>query len=111
MLIAFSAVITRGDTLVLIAQVDGQYDYGIQIDPNHGLVVLTGNRITLTGLSGVTAASGLPDLSFAYATVITSPTAVTIVDTTPFVHDPLPVSHTLAAVRVLSPVSTVGGVS
>src|ERR1019366_1698281 len=84
---------------------------GIQLDPNHGLVILAGDQITLTGLSGVTTASILPDLSFAYTTVITSPTAVTVIDTTPFVLDPLPVSHTLTPVRALSSVSTAGAIN
>jgi hypothetical protein len=94
-LVAISASAVCADTLTLIAANGGQYDYGIQLDPNHGLVILVGDKITLTGLSGITGASVLPDLSFAYSITSTSPTAVTIVDTTPFVLDPLPVSHTI----------------
>jgi len=73
------------DMLVLSAEADGQYDYGIQRDPNHGLVVLLGDEITLSGLSGVTAASVLPDLAFAFSLGTVSATSVTIVDTTAFV--------------------------
>jgi hypothetical protein len=55
------------DMLVLTAQGGGEYDYGIPLDANHGLVVDVGDQITLSGLSGVTAATILPGLSFAYS--------------------------------------------
>jgi hypothetical protein len=110
-MIAGLAGTARADALVLIAQVGGQYDYGIQLDPNHGLVVLAGDQITLSGLSGISGASVLPGLSFAYSTVITSPDAVTIVDTVPFVLDPLSVSHTISALRVISTASATGSVT
>jgi hypothetical protein len=87
-LAAISAGTARADSLTLIAQFCGQYDYGIQLDPNHGLVILAGDQITLTGLFGVTSASVLDGPSFAYSTVITTPMSVTIVDTTSFVLDP-----------------------
>jgi hypothetical protein len=90
------------DMLVLTAQADGQYDYGIQLDANHGLVVLTGDEIILSGLSGVTGASVLQGLSFAYSLGVISATSLTIVDTIPFVLDPLPVSHTISALRATS---------
>ena len=109
--VAISTGAGYADSLSLIGQASGQYDYGIQIDANHGLVILLGDEITLTGLSNVIGASVLHDLSFAYFTVITSSDSVTIVDTTPFVLDPLPVSHSVAALRVLSSVSTTGPVT
>ena len=96
------------DMLVLSAEADGQYDYGIQRDPNHGLVVLLGDEITLSGLSGVTAASVLPDLAFAFSLGTISATSVTIVDTTAFVLDPLPVGHTISALQVISSASSTG---
>jgi hypothetical protein len=71
--VAISTGAGYADSLSLIGQASGQYDYGIQIDANHGLVIL--------------------------------------VDTTPFVLDPLPVSHSVAALRVLSSVSTTGPVT
>ena len=44
--VAISAGAGYADTLSLIAQASGQYDYGIQIDANHGLVILLGDEIT-----------------------------------------------------------------
>jgi len=63
------------------------------------LVVLQGDEITLSGLSGVTGASVLPTLSFAYSLRAILASSVTIVDMTPFVLDPLPVSHTIPALQ------------
>jgi hypothetical protein len=107
-LAAISAVTARADSLALIAQSGGQYDYGIQLDPNHGLVILAGDQIMLTGLFGVASASVLDGLSFAYSTVITTPMSVTIVDTTPFVLDSVPVTQTISVLRVTSFASTSG---
>ncbi len=95
-----------GDSLVLIAQNGGQYDYGIELDANRGLTIVAGDKIALTGLFGVTGASVLPDLSFAYSTPVFTATSVTITDLTPFVLDPLTTSQIISAVRVISSVST-----
>ena len=107
-LAGISAGTARADSLTLTAQSGGQYDYGVQLEPNHGLVILAGDQITLTGLFGVTSASVLAGLSFAYSTVITTPMSVTIVDTTPFVLDPVPVSQTISVLRVTSSALTSG---
>jgi hypothetical protein len=107
-LAAISGGTARADGLTLTAQSGGQYDYGIQLDPNHGLVILAGDQITLTGLFGVTSASVLDGLSFAYSTVVTTPMSVTIVDTTPFVLDPVSASQTISVLRVTSFASTSG---
>ena len=44
----------NADSLMLISESGGQYDYGIQLDANHGIVFAPGNLISLTGLAGVT---------------------------------------------------------
>ena len=90
------------DMLVLTAQGGGEYDYGIQLDANHGLVVDAGDQITLSGLSGVTAATILPGLSFAYSPGSITANSVTIVATTPFVLDPIPTSHVIPALQLNS---------
>jgi hypothetical protein len=96
------------DMLVLTAQDGGRYDYGLQLDPNHGLVVGLGDQIKLSGLSGITATTIMPGLSFAYTLESISNSSVTIVDTTPFVLDPLPVSHVISALEVSSLASNTG---
>lgn len=106
----YAAGAAYADTLVLTSQTGGQYDYGLQLDANHGLVINVGDEIMLTGLSGVIGASVLPGLSFAYSNVVTTSTSVTITDTTGFVLDPLTVSHIISAVQVTSSVSTTGSV-
>jgi hypothetical protein len=90
------------DMLVLAAQSGGEYDYGIQLDANHGLVVDVGDQITLSGLSGVTAATVLPGLSFAYSSGSITSNSVTIVATTAFVLDPIPASHVISVLQVSS---------
>ena len=98
------------DSLVLMSQTGGQYDYGIQINANHGIVFLPGNQIVLTGLFGVASASVLPDLAFAFTTVFSTDTSATMVDTTPIVLDPVSFTHTIAALRVTSSDETAGPV-
>src|SRR5215471_11117746 len=105
---AISIDTAYADMLVLIAQADDQYDYGIQLDANRGLVVQQGDEITLSGLSSVAGASVLPDLSFAYSLGTISASSVTTVDTAPFVLDPLPVSHIISALQVTSSASMTG---
>jgi hypothetical protein len=92
----------HADMLVLTGQEGGQYDYGIQLDPNHGLVVRLGDQITLSGLSGITAATILPGLSFAYSLASMTANSLTIIDTTPFVLDPIPTSQVISAFQVSS---------
>jgi hypothetical protein len=108
LLSAISIGTAYGGYAGLDQQADGQYDYGIQIDANHGLVILAGDEITLSGLSGVTGPSVLPDLSFAYSLGTISATSVIIVDPTPFILDPLPVSPMLSALRATSSATTTG---
>src|SRR5215472_11336775 len=93
------------DMLVLSAEADGQYDYGIQLDPNHGLVVLLGDEITLGGLSCVTLRRAfypillLPFLSAQYRPRPSQS----------WIQPPLfPVSHTISALQVISSASSTG---
>jgi hypothetical protein len=85
-----------------MTQAAGQYDYGIQLEANQGIVFAPGNEIILTGLFGVTGASVLPGLAFAFDTAFSTETSAAIVDIVPVVLDPIPMTHTVAAVRITS---------
>jgi hypothetical protein len=100
------------DSLVLISQSGGQYDYGIQLAPNHGLVLVPGDQVILTGLSGVTGASILPGLNICFSSATANPTSVAFVDTSsPCVFDPVATGVTIGDLRVLSAVLTTGPVN
>jgi hypothetical protein len=100
------------DTLVLISQSGGRYDYAIQLAPNHGLVFTVNDQIILTGLSGVTGASVLAGLDFCFSTAITTAVSATIVSSSPCpVFDPVPTGVTIGAVRVVSTVFTTASIN
>jgi hypothetical protein len=100
----------NADSLTLISQSGGLYDFGIQLDANHGIVFVPGDSISLTGLAGVTGASVLPNLAPFFMSSFTTPTSATIVDTIGIVLDPIPVSQTLSALSVNSTVLTTGAI-
>jgi hypothetical protein len=100
------------DGLILISQTGGQYDYGIQLAPNHGLVFTLGNEIILTGLSGVTSPSVLPGLSFCFSNETTTPVSVSIISSRQCpVFDPTTMGVTIDALRIVSSGLTTASVS
>ena len=56
------------ESLALVAQVGGAFDYGIKVALDHGLVIAPGSSITLSGLAGVFKCSQLPPASVLQAT-------------------------------------------
>ncbi len=110
---AFSGILEAStvDALVLISQSSGQYDYGIQLAPNHGLAFDLNDQLLLTGLAGVMGASVLPGLSVCFSVVATTPVSAAISNPGPCpVFDPVPGGVLIPALRVSSSVTTVGRV-
>lgn len=101
----------NADSLVLISQTGGQYDYGIHLDANQGIVFTTGDSITLSDLAGLTGAGVSPNLAFLFTSLVTTPTSATMVATSSIVLDPIGVSQTLNAVIVDSTVLTSGSIN
>jgi hypothetical protein len=100
------------DRLVLLSQNGGQYDYGIQLAPNHGLVFTADDQIVLSGLAGVTGASVLPSLNLCFSAVTTTAASVTTISSRPCpVFDPTPTGVIIEALRVFSSVLTTAPVS
>jgi hypothetical protein len=100
------------DTLVLTSQAGGQYDYAVQLAPNHGLVFALGDQIALTGLSGVTGVSVLPGLSFCFSSGATTAGSAMIFSSTQCpVFDPVLTGVTIPALRIFSTVLTSAPVS
>jgi PEP-CTERM motif len=70
---------SRADSIVLTSTGSGVYGYGIELDPGSpGVMAITGNSLTLTGLFGVTGAIAAPNLGF---TATFTPTSATFTET------------------------------
>lgn len=70
---------SRADSIVLTSSSPGFYGYGIELDPGSpGIMAVTGDSLTLTGLFGVTGGSAAPNLGF---TTTFTPTSVTFTET------------------------------
>lgn len=106
-MVAFAGA-ARGDTLTLFSQSAGQYNYAVQLDPNHGLVFTAGDQIILSGLSDVTGAALLPGLAPFFGNPVTSPTFVTITNINTIVFDPVAGGVTIPAFCITSSVQTTG---
>lgn len=66
---------SRADSIVLTSPAPGVYGYGIELDPGSpGVMAVTGDSLTLTGLFGVTGASVAPNLGFTATFTSTSAT-------------------------------------
>jgi hypothetical protein len=112
-LAAFSAALEAStlDALVLVSEHSGQYDYGIQLAPNHGLTFNLNDQLLLTGLAGVTGAAVLSGLSVCFSVVTTTPVSAAISNPGPCpVFDPVPTGVLIPALRVFSSVTTTGAV-
>ena len=107
--VAFAAA-ARPTSIVLTSQSGGQFNYAIQLGPNQGLVLQTGNEIILSGLSGVTGAS-LTGLAFVFGNPVISGSSVAITDTNPIVFDPVPSGVTIPALAVISSITSAGPVN
>jgi PEP-CTERM motif len=66
---------SRADSIVLTSPGPGVYGYGIEVDAGSpGVMAVTGDSLTLTGLFGVTGASAAPNLGFTATFTSTSAT-------------------------------------
>jgi PEP-CTERM motif len=66
---------SRADSIVLTSPAPGVYGYGFELDPGSpGLMAVTGDTLTFTGLFGVTGASAAPGIGFTSTFTSTSAT-------------------------------------
>ncbi len=66
---------SRADSIVLTSQGPGVFGYGIELNPGSpGIMAVTGDSLTLTGLFGVTGASAAPNIGFTTTFTSTSAT-------------------------------------
>ena len=73
--LAISVRASRADSIVLTSQGPGVFGYGIELNPGSpGIMALTGDSLTLTGLFGVTGASAAPNIGFTTTFTSTSAT-------------------------------------
>lgn len=73
--LVISVRVSRADSIVLTSPAPGVYGYGIELDPGSpGVMAVTGDSLTLTGLFGVTGASAAPNLGFTTTFTSTSAT-------------------------------------
>lgn len=74
------------DSIVLTSSGGGVYGYGIELSPGSpGVMAVTGDSLTLTGLFGVTGAIAAPNLGF---TATFTPTSATFTETGALVSTP-----------------------
>jgi PEP-CTERM motif len=70
---------SRADSILLTSFGSGVYGYGIELSPGSpGIMAVTGDSLTITGLFGVTGATAAPGLGF---TATFTPTSATFTET------------------------------
>ena len=100
------------ESLLLVAQAGGAFDYGIEVALDHGLVIPPGSSITLSGLAGVTSASVGSTLAACFSADLIDSDEVrfTSVPTCP-VFDPVAATLVLDGLQVFSTTPSIGLVS
>jgi hypothetical protein len=113
-LFVFSAPVAGApiQSLVLVSSHNGDFDYGLEVALDHGMVLAPGSTIELTGLAGVSTASVESSLLPCFAVGTVTATSVSWVSTSTCpVFDPVPATLLLEGLHLFSSVTSLAPVA